>query len=180
MQTYISLLRGINVGAQKIIRMADLTRMYEALGAKNVETYVQSGNVVFDAVEASAVEWQGQLRAQILETFGFDVIVFVRAEPDLARILKQNPFLNKEPEFLHVTFLMDKPAPEKSVMLAPANGADEFAIGLEEIFLYCPGGYGKTKLSNAFFEKKLNVPATTRNWKTVKKLHEIAAGRGAR
>ena len=119
--------------------------------------------------------------AQIEQTFGFAVAVLLRDGADLQRIVDDNPFTNDRREDsvrLYVTFLARQPSAARLAALAvPAGSADEFVVAGEEIYLFCPKGYGTSKLSNTFFEKKLDVPATTRNWNTVNALHRLASGR---
>lgn len=177
MKTFISMLRGINVSGQNKIRMAELKSLYESLGLVNVETYVQSGNVIFDTSAQDASKLTALIEAQIKRSFGYAVSVFVRDAKDFQHILRSNPFLigrNEDPAKLHVTFLYGSPSKSKlNGLIAPSGEADEFFVGEKEIFLFCPNGYGGTKLSNTFFERKLNVPATTRNWKTVNALYQM-------
>ena len=181
MNTFISMLRGINVSGQKKIRMVELKSLYESLGFVNVRTYVQSGNVVFDSTRQDASKLAASIEAQIEQSFGYAVSVFIRDTNDLQRIIGSNPFLSgrkKDPAKLYVTFLYSSPSKSKLGNLDISNDeADEFFVGDKEIFLFCPNGYGRTKLSNNFFERKLNVPATTRNWKTVNALYEMASER---
>jgi uncharacterized protein (DUF1697 family) len=181
MKPFISMLRGINVSGQKSIRMADLRPMYEELGLLNVDTYLQSGNVVFDSAGQDAVTLVNLIEDRIEQTFGYSVSVLIRDVPDLQRILTNNPFLNERKEDiakLYVTFL-DRPIPEAklSSLVIPDGEKDEFFVGEQEIFIFCPVGYGRTKLSNSYFEKKLNRIATTRNWKTVTALYSMAVER---
>lgn len=175
------MLRGINVSGQKQIRMAELHSLYESLDFLNVRTYVQSGNVVFESTEPDASKIAELIEAQIERTFGYSVSVFIRDTRDFKRIIDSNPFVNErreDPAKLHVTFLYKNPAMSAWGNLKPPDSeADEFFTGEKEIFLFCPNGYGRTKLSNTFFERKLNVPATTRNWKTVNALYEMASER---
>jgi len=178
MNTYISMLRGINVSGQKKIRMADLKNMYETLRFGNVQTYVQSGNVIFDSDEQDFVELRKNIEAQIEKTFGFSVPVLLRTADDFKRVIENHPFKNEEAIRVLVTFLYTQPEQSKFEELKQyKDKVDQFAIGEQEIFLFCPGGYGRTKLSNAFFEKKLDVVATTRNWKSVNTLYQMASER---
>ncbi|HYK77648.1 MAG TPA: DUF1697 domain-containing protein [Daejeonella sp.] len=181
MTTYISMLRGINVSGHKKILMADLKALYENLNFQNVSTYIQSGNVIFHSDEnLSDQQFAEKIRSQIFNQYGFEVPVLIRTLSQLQNTLSSNPFLKQEGidlEKLHVTFLSEKPNPAnltgiQSNIYLP----DEFIISEQEIFLHCPINYGETKLSNKFFESKLKVLATTRNWKTVNKLVEIALG----
>lgn len=178
MKSFISMLRGINVGGQKKVRMADLKSLYETLGFGNVQTYVQSGNVVFDSPEENAARLQKSIEAQIEKAFGFSVPVLIRTADDFKRILESHPFKNEEAIRVLVTFLYEHPEASKLEDLSRyKDKVDQFAVGEQEIFLFCPGGYGKTKLSNTFFENKLDVIATTRNWKSVNALYEMASER---
>jgi len=176
MQTYISMLRGINVSGQKQIRMVDLKSLYESLGLMNVQTYVQSGNVIFGSPEQDAAKLTETIEAQIKETFGFSVPVLIRTANDFQRIIESHPFTQEDPIRVLVTFLHECPDQSKwNDLRLHKDKVDDFALGEQEIFLFCPGGYGTTKLSNTFFEKKLGVIATTRNWKTINALYAIAS-----
>lgn len=178
MPVYISMLRGINVSGQKQIRMAELQSLYEGLGLANVQTYVQSGNIVFDSPEPGMKQMEIRIEAQIETSFGFSVPVLLRSVDDFHRILESNPFADEDPARVLVTFLYERPEGSKwNALRDHEDKVDQFALGEQEIFLFCPGGYGRTKLSNNFFEKKLNVIATTRNWKTVIALDKIARER---
>ena len=182
MTTYISMLRAINVGGQKKIAMDALRSVYTGLGLGGVQTYVQSGNVVFDSAEPEAAVLAGRIEAHIEQSFGFSVLVFVRSAPYFQRIIAANPFakaganpgstIQGDPAKLHVTFLYH-PADLASLSL-PTAGDDQFSPGEGAVYLFCPNGYGKTRLSNDFFERKLSVPATTRNWNTVNALYQLA------
>lgn len=175
---YIALLRGINVSGQKKILMADLRDLCASLGLANVRSYLQSGNVIFESAEADLIVLAEQLEAAIAARYGFVVSVLLRKPEDLVRVLAQNPFLAEadgESGRHYVTFLASTPDPALVQTLTVPNGeTGRFAIGREELFLYVPDGYGRTKLSNAFFERKLKVAATTRNWKSVNALAEMA------
>jgi len=175
------MLRGINVSGQKKMQMVDLRNLYESLNLVNVETYLQSGNIVFDSIEQDISKLVEPIEAQIEKSFGYAVPVFIRDTNDFQRIIDRNPFLNKKIQDsakLYVTFLYTSPTESKlSNLSITKNDSDEFSIGDREIFLFCSNGYGKTKLSNSFFEKKLNIHATTRNWKTVNALHNMAKRR---
>ena len=178
MNTYISMLRGINVSGQKKIRMAELKSLYESLSLTKVETYVQSGNVVFDSKEQDAIKLRDSIESQIETAFGFSVPVLIRTGDEFKRIIESHPFAGEEAVRVLVTFLYDRPENSKLEDLSHyKDKVDQFVIGEREIFLYCPGGYGKTKLSNAFFERKLDVIATTRNWKSVNALYQMAGER---
>jgi len=181
MSAYVSMLRGINVGGQKKMRMETLHRIYEESGFTKIRSYIQSGNVVFNTLEQDTSLLMKRIEAHIKQTCGYPVLVFIRQTYELQRILAGNPFLNDrvvDLSKLHVTFLYQSP-PETawSKLVTPSDIPDEFARGDLAIYLYCPNGYGKTKLPNSFFERKLVVPVTTRNWNTVNALYKIAIER---
>lgn len=179
MKTFISIIRGINVSGQKKILMIDLKTLYEGLGFTDVVTYIQSGNVIFRTrEEITTMEIAGLVERAIFAKYNFNVPVIVRSDEEICGIISINPFLINagiNTEKLHVTFLKETPASANLDSIKGfASPPDKFAIIGKEVFLYCPDKYGETKLSNTFFEKKLKVSATTRNWKTVEKLHKIA------
>jgi len=177
----ISMLRGINVSGQKTIRMPELKALVESLGFTQVTTYLQSGNVVFDCANGEVSTIAGSLEKAIERHFGFTVSVLMRDRDDFRRIIEGNPFLtgrNEDPERLHVTFLSALPSAVAVKDLETSiDTTDEYFLSGKEIYLFCPNGYGRTKLSNTFFEKKLKVAATTRNWKTVNALYAMVNSR---
>jgi uncharacterized protein (DUF1697 family) len=179
MQTFISILRGINVSGQKKILMADLKVLYENLKFKDVRTYIQSGNVIFKSKEPlSDIEFEKKIEDQIFKKYDFHVPVIIRSEDEIRKIIAANPFLkekNIDPKKLHVTFLSNIPDKENVESIEKMDfSPDKFMISGKEVYLYVPNGYGETKISNTFFEKKLKVKATTRNWNTVNKLSELS------
>ena len=175
------MLRGINVSGQKKIRMADLKSMYESLGLKNVQTYLQSGNAIFDSDEQEDTKLKESIEAQIESTYGFSVPVLIRTGDDFHHLIESRSFVkerSENPARVMVTFLYERPDQSKlNDLSVPENDTCDFVIADQEIFLYCPDGYGRSKLSNNFFEKKLDAVATTRNWKTVNALYEMASER---
>jgi uncharacterized protein (DUF1697 family) len=178
MPTYVSLLRGINVGGARKVRIEELKRLYGSLGFEGVRTYIQSGNLVFRSRSNEAGELEKIIQGKIQDLFGFDVTVILRTREELERLISRNPFIKtkaREIDKLHVTFLSEIPAKQavESFDLAK-NGKDRYTMADREIFLYCPDGYGRTKLTNSAFESKLGVRATTRNWATVNRLSEMA------
>ncbi len=176
---YIALLRGINIGRSKRIKMADLVKTLDSLGFKNIKTYLQSGNVIFEYDSSDISEIEGSIERKISETFSFSVDVIIRTKDELESTVKDNPFISEhdiELDKLHVTFLSDIPD-QKAILNMDINKAEneKFEIIGREVYLYCPNGYAKTKLKNDMFEKKLNTTATTRNWKTTNKLLELSS-----
>lgn len=178
MTAYISMLRGINVSGQKKVIMADLKALYEKQGLENVVTYIQSGNVIFHSKIRTSAVLAKKLASAIEQQYGFTVPVTIRTRDEFGQLISGNHFLigkNIDSTKLHVTFLESEPKPAqiKSLESVDSKG-DEFFVSGREIYLYCPGGYGKTKLSNNFLESRLMQPATTRNWKTVNTLYDLA------
>jgi uncharacterized protein (DUF1697 family) len=168
---YIALLRGINVGGKNKIKMIDLKAMFESLSFKNVKTYIQSGNIIFDYDATDTMKLTNKIQEKISETFGFLVKTIIRSAEDFRNIANNNPFI-KEPNIdldkLYVTLMLEEPEQNTVLILDMKKEENEdFLIISKEIYLYCPNGYGETKLNNAMFEKKLNVSSTTRNWKTI-------------
>ena len=177
MSKYLSMLRGINVSGQKSIKMDDLIKLYESLNYKNVSTYIQSGNVLFDSSEEKLENIAGKIEKKIKKEFSYDVPVIIRTKNDLGHIINTNPFLkrkNIDHSKLHFTFLSKLPEGQVPLkIIETKSDEDEFYIKSKEIYLYCPNGYGRTKYTNSFFENNLNVNATTRNWNTVNKLFKM-------
>lgn len=177
MKTYISLLRGINVSGQNKIKMIDLIQVYENVGFNQVKTYIQSGNVVFQS-NNSAIDAERTIRDNIEMNIGYKVPVMVISKEELDTTIALNPFIRSgisDIKSLHLTRLGDKPEIDKiKDISAFKDGENQFRIEGENIYLYCPNGYGKVKINNTFFEKKLNILATTRNWKTILALAEMA------
>jgi uncharacterized protein (DUF1697 family) len=178
MQTYITILRGINVSGQKKIEMSGLKVMFEQLSLEQVTTYIQSGNIIFrEKGNQPEEELVKAIQQSITAKFGFHVPVILRTLRQMKEVAGNNPWVKEpgiDPEKLHVTFLTHVP-PEaliKNIMTA-SYLPDQFRLSGREIYLYCPGGYGNTKLNNNYFENKLKVTATTRNWRTVNKLIEL-------
>jgi uncharacterized protein (DUF1697 family) len=179
MATYISLLRGINVSGKNKINMDELRCLYESLDFTHVRTYIQSGNVIFNTPEIESFVLSEKIEKEITQSLDFSISVLIRTDDDFRRIIENNPFITaKEEDFsrLYITFLYRSPAESVVRKLSELNSKpDEFSISNKEIYLHCPNGCGKTRLSNNFFEKKLGMPATSRNWKTVNKLYRLAS-----
>jgi uncharacterized protein (DUF1697 family) len=177
MKTYVALLRGINVGGKRRLPMAGLKTALESLGLENVVTYVQSGNVVFDAAGETASELASRIEKRIERDFDLDVTVVLRTPAELANVAAGNPFLKREAETtkLHVVFLDRKPAAKAVSQLDPDRSPpDELEVGGREIYLHLPGGSARTKLTIDYIEKRLGVRGTQRNWNTVTKLAELS------
>ncbi len=178
MKTFICLLRGINVSGKNSIKMADLKKMFEDIGATQVMTYIQSGNVVFHFSETGPMNLAQRISDEIKARFAFDVPALVMTSEKLKKLVAENPFVDdpaKDPAFLHLTFLASVPNSfDTEFIQSKIMGEEEFVFAGDVVYLYCPHGYGKTKLNNTFFENKLKVQATTRNLKTTLKLLDLS------
>ena len=181
MTTYVALLRGINVGGHAKVAMEDLRRVVQALGHSEVTTYIQSGNVVFNGRGDDPGSLARDIESAIKGDIGLEVTVVVRTGEDLARVAATNPFLEGQAEVskLHVAFLAEAPDDDRAAALTvPAGEPDQLRLAGREVYLHYPNGTGRSKLTNAYLEKRLGVAATTRNWRTVTKLAEMAARAG--
>jgi uncharacterized protein (DUF1697 family) len=175
MTTYISLLRGINVSGQKLIKMAELKQLYESLGFDAVQTYIQSGNVVFKSDESDRSKLISRIEKTIRQKYGFDVPVQIRNKDEMKSIIDDLPLKGEcELNRLFVVFLAEKPP------LVPFDEIEKLKTPQDEIvfmdghiYMYLPAGAGKSKLDNNTLERKLKVRATGRNWRTVNKLYEM-------
>lgn len=178
--THIVLLRGINVGGKNKLPMKSLVAIFEVLGCRNVRTYIQSGNVIFEADDALAATVPEGVRAAIEEEFGYSIPVVQRTARELAEAIRQNPWIDDDetidPKALHVAFLADEPSAEAVAGLDPERSpGDAYRVLGREIYLKCPNGLARTKLTNAYFDSCLGTVSTMRNWKTTNKLLELAS-----
>jgi uncharacterized protein (DUF1697 family) len=175
MGSHLALLRGINVGGKNPLPMKELVRMFDAAGCRNVRTYIQSGNVIFDA-PAGAPKVGQIISASIEKRFGYRIPVILRTPTQLRKTIGANPFLKAgaDAKALHVYFLAETPKPPAVASLDPARSApDAFHVLEQEIYLHLPNGMARTKLTNAYFDSKLSTVSTARNWATVLKLAEM-------
>jgi len=172
---YVAMLRGVNVGGNPL-KMAWLREACEAMGLRDVRTYLQSGNIVLSS-PLGAAKLAAMLKETIDRQTRLPVPVIIRSAKDMAGIVGGNPFLKRkaiDASKLHVTFLGDTPKqPDITRLDKLAGTRDEYHFARREIFLHCPINYGETKLSNTALEKTLGVSATTRNWNTVTTLAEM-------
>lgn len=179
MLTYIALLRGINVSGHHKIKMTELKHLFLDLGYHDVTTYIQSGNVIFKSNIKEPILIENTIISAISKHFGHTIEVLILTKNELMTIFNTNPFLAKDPTTniskLHVTILNKMPDLDgiPTIEILVANTDDEFQLIGNAIYLYCPNGYGKTKLNNNLFEKKLKIATTTRNWNTISKLVEL-------
>src|SRR3954452_16658128 len=174
MTTYVALVRAINVAGKKML-MSDLREIIGGAGFRDVETYIQSGNVVFAGPRQSSDAVAKQLETAMKAYTKVDTRAIVRTAAELNAAIAANPYVPRadEDKLVYATFLASKPAAAAVKALDPKQHApDECTIVDRDIFVLAPGGYGTTKINNGYFEKKLQSVATTRNWRTVKKLAE--------
>ena len=179
MQTYISFLRGVNMTGHNSIKMTELSALFNSIGLNDAETFIQSGNVIFrkaGRVPVSAL--MVNIEKAILERFNFTIPVMIRTKRELSDLFTSNPFLGAtdfDPAKMAVLFLHDEPS-EKQIQKVTGIDypPDKFKIAGREIFIYCPNGFGRTKLYTNFFEKKMGVTGTARNWKTITTILTIA------
>ena len=178
--TFVALLRGINVGGKNKLPMKDLVAIFERVGCGRVRSYIQSGNVVFEADAELAVGLAARIEAEIGRRFGLHVPVMLRTARELRAVASKNPLLDAgaSVESLHVMFLVDDPGRSRVSALDPERSPpDRFAVRGREIYLSCPNGVGRSKLTNAWFDAKLGTTSTGRNWKTVLTLIEMCGER---
>jgi uncharacterized protein (DUF1697 family) len=179
MKKYISLLRGINVSGHKLIKMADLRGLYQDLGFENVVSYIQSGNVIFDAPAGSPASIRSAIQAAILQRYEFSVPVAIRTPDQLGKFIKQCPFgeidLQADGTKYNLSFFTKKPSASAIKHLQEfVNPPEQIIVMGSEAYLHYPNGCARSKLTNKLIEGKLKVEATARNWKTVHRLYELS------
>jgi uncharacterized protein (DUF1697 family) len=170
--THLALLRGINVGGKNSLPMKELAQMFSAAGCTKVRTFIQSGNVIFEA-PGGAPRIAEVVTAKIEKKFGYRIPVIIRSSEQLLATIRCNPFLKAgvDEKWLHVYFLAHSPSARGISSLDPARSApDAFHLRGQEIYLHLPNGMARTKLTNAYFDSKLSTICTARNWATVLKL----------
>jgi uncharacterized protein (DUF1697 family) len=177
---YLALLRGINVGGKNKLPMRDLVGIFAECGCEDPQSYIQSGNVIFDATPGVAAGVPAQVAARIAERFGYRTPVVLRTVDEMAGVLAGNPFLTAgiAEDELHVYFLEDRPDLRRIDQLDPDRSPpDRFAVHGREVYLRLPNGMARTRLTNAYFDSKLATTSTARNWRTIAKLHELMSRR---
>lgn len=171
MNTYIVLLRGINVSGKNKLPMQELRDLLNKLEYKNIQTYIQSGNIILSS-QKEAIAVEKEIKKAIKTQYDYDVPVICKTISDWEKAIAKNPYAQKEEKLLYFTFLSQ--VPESNNMLTNDAIKDQFTIIDDVVYIYCVNGYGKTKLTNNLFEKKLNVSATSRNYRTTMKLLTLA------
>jgi uncharacterized protein (DUF1697 family) len=177
MAVMISMLRGVNLAAHNRVKMDALKALYEALGLRDVETYVQSGNVIFRTEGRDLVRLSKRIEDGIEKSFGFHSDVIVRTPAELRDVVKKNPFAARggiDPKRLAVTFLAGDPGKEgREKLLAIKAEPEELRIEGRELYIYYANGMARPKLTWPIIERALKTSGTARNWNTVTKLLEI-------
>lgn len=176
MNSYIALLRGINVGGHKKIFMADLKILFEKLGFQDVQTYIQSGNVIFQTDDGNKTLMERKIKHQLLDDFGYDVTVLVKTPSEIRSILNNCPFDKNKKENSYFTLLHSTPKAESIELTNKISYPnEEFLITNSCIYFYSSVGYGNVKFNNNLFEKKLGVSSTSRNFRTLNKLLKMTS-----
>ena len=176
MKTYIALFRGINVGGNNTLPMKELAAVLEGLGLRGVDTYIQSGNVVFQGKAVDPALLSKKIGAAIGKSHGFEPWVRLLDLPMLEQVIGGNPYPEAEavPGTLHVNFLATvPPRPNLDGMEKLRAASERFQLAGDVLYLHAPDGIGRSKLAAAL-ERLLGVPMTSRNWNTVRKLGEMA------
>jgi uncharacterized protein (DUF1697 family) len=178
MNTYIALLRGINVSGQKMIKMEALRSIFESMGYQEVNTYIQSGNVIFKGKEKDPQYICEAVEQGLAAALGYSVPVIIRTVDELSEVIEKIPFdlsLLTDKERVYVSLLSEKPAHEAIEALnSVENEIDTIKLIGREVYILCRKGYGESQFSNNFLEKKLKVRATTSNWTSVNKIYQLA------
>ena len=176
MKTYIALFRGINVGGRHSLPMKELVAILEDLDCRNVRTYIQSGNAVFENPAKDASQLSKKISVEIKKQRGFEPYCLLFGLKELEKAIANNPFpeAEKDPKALHVGFLASTPKnPDLKKVENLRKNSERFQLIDNIFYLYAPEGVGRSKLA-ASSEKLLGVSMTDRNWGTVRKIMEMA------
>ncbi len=178
MQTFITLLRGINVGGKNLIKMQELKNIFADLGFIKVQTYIQSGNIIFDSALCDIFTISEMIAKAIENNFQCKIFVLTLSIAECKEILAQNPFFSYNSNYnidkLFITFFSDKPEQQYCTKLSEYESEDHFLLTEKCLYLHCTKNYSDTKINNQFIEKQLKIQATTRNVKTIQKIITLA------
>jgi len=175
MNTYIALLRGINVGGHKKVPMAELRKVLTTSRLENVQTYIQSGNVIFQSSSNNKKALEQTIQKAILDYFSFEVPVLVRNRAEIKTIFDNCPFTEEKKVTSYFTMLSD--IPDRDLVDEASKKTylnEEFVVLKDCLYFFCANGYGNAKFNLKFFERKLKVNATSRNYKTMVKLLSLS------
>ncbi len=176
MKTYIVLLKGINVGGHKKVPMAELRELLTKSGFENVQTYIQSGNIILQSSEENTQKIEEIITNVMIDYFRFEVFVLVKTRADLQRIFDDCPFSEEKKKVSY--FMMLHSIPEERLIKIASEKiyeGEEYKIIRDCIYFYCAKGYGKAKFNANFFERKLKTFATSRNFNTMVKLLSLSS-----
>jgi uncharacterized protein (DUF1697 family) len=176
MHTYIAFLRAVNMAGHNSVKMKDISALFTDIGFSKVETYIQSGNIIFQT--ATEDDYSRIIEENILSATGFNITVMIRTPDQLKKLIKSNPFRDPgkfNPGRVAVLFLTSEPGEDVKAKMSDYDfSPDKFVISEKNVFIFCPDGFGRSKLSTGFFEKKMGIKCTARNWNTVNAILEIA------
>ncbi|MGC1420162.1 MAG: DUF1697 domain-containing protein [Acidimicrobiales bacterium] len=173
MPTYVALLRGVNVGGHHKVAMSELRSLFESMGFSDVQTLIQSGNVVFVSTRAPVAQ---HLEAAIEDRFAVVSRVVLRTPADLEEVIENAPATMADVSRLHVAFFTDRPAPADVVHLDHERFLPEqFSVRDHDMYVHLPNGAARTKLLD-YLSRRLKVPMTMRNWNTVNRLAQLSRG----
>jgi uncharacterized protein (DUF1697 family) len=176
-QIVIVFLRAVNMAGHNSIKMKDLGEMFVDMGYPDAKIYIQSGNVIFRSDEDRNTLIR-KVSEAIKQEFGHDIAIMIRTVEEVRNLAGRNPYLEEEgfdPSKMAVVFLNKEPSAESVEKMADVDfPPDKYLIDRNEIFIYCPNGFGRSKLTTVFFERKLNVFGTARNWKTINSILDIS------
>lgn len=173
---YLALFRGVNLASRNRLSMKDLAGIFTALGCRDVRTYIQSGNVVFNASAKIAAQVPAAVSKEVQDRFGITAPIVMRTVEEMSAVLQNNPFLAQgaEEKALHVSFLADAALPANIAKLDPNRSeGDSFAVVGREIYFHLPNGMARTKLTSQYFDSRLKTIGTARNWRTVQQLYAL-------
>ncbi len=175
MKTYIALLKGINVGGHKKVPMADLRELLTKSGFENVQTYIQSGNVILQSSKSDISVIEKNIQESIMDHFGFEISVLVKTRSDLKRIFNDSPFSEEKKKASYFMLLRNTPEDDLvKVASEKVYEGEEYKILKDCIYFFCEKGFGQAKFNANFFERKLKTFATARNYNTMVKLLSLS------
>jgi uncharacterized protein (DUF1697 family) len=182
MVTYISFLRGVNMTGHNSMRMTDLASLFSNLGYISPETYIQSGNVIFGCDhDNDPSQTASRIEQAISENFGYTVPAMIRSVAEMQNIMTENPYLDEpgfDPAKTAVIFLHENPSADQIDRVSGVDYApDKFSVFGKEIYTFCPNGFGRTKIYTNFFENRMKVTGTARNWRTITTILQLAEKR---
>jgi uncharacterized protein (DUF1697 family) len=172
---YIAFIRGINVGGI-VLKMDDLKKILDHAGFKKIQTYIQSGNAIFESSITNIPEIEKKIKSGIFKESGLDIVVIVKTKEELEKITASHPFEEKDNQKgLYITILNTQPIENKvRELMDLKSDVDKFILKGDIVYSYYGDGYGKSKFTNNYIENKLSASGTTRNWNTMKKIAELS------